>query len=1624
MNPTGNALHLDGSDDHVKIPDHSDLRMTENYTLEAWVKLDGFRSLAGIISKYHTSDQPSYNLRLSYDMPFNGLNFDGMTTDSGILVLGKWYHIAAVNNAGTRSLFVNGQAQQLTGTAHANGVYTDDVRIGSDFSGQYLNGTVDEVRIWNRPLSETEIQEQMHRTLEGDENGLVAYYGFNYGSGLELFDLTSNGHDGDLVNMNGDEWTDSEIIITDDIPEAYRNDTTAIWWPQIDAGSGTGLALSAVSLGSGNGVIFGHNASTGSQYDTTLMMSRWNRDWRLVFLGDTEISMTFDISDAQAQDPGGLGGYFLLYSTDDVQFSIVDVTVTAEGEDSLTATLPIAKQAAGIYTIARQIDTDEDGVFDDEDNCPDDSNKIVPGICGCGVADTDSDTDGTADCNDNCPNDSNKIVPGICGCGVTDTDSDTDGTVDCNDNCPNDSNKIEPGVCGCGVVDDLTDTDNDGTADCADDCPDDPDKTESGVCGCGVADTDSDTDGTADCNDNCPDDPDKTEQGTCGCGVVEDLADADNDGTVNCIDDCPNDPEKTEPGVCGCGIVEDLTDTDSDSTPDCIDDCPNDPDKIEPGVCGCGVVEDLTDTDSDGTADCADDCPDDPDKTESGICGCGIADTDSDTDGTVDCNDNCPSDPNKTEPGICGCGIVDDLTDSDTDGTIDCNDGCPSDPDKTEPGLCGCGQPEENTEDSDSDGVADCADLCSNFDDSQDSDGDGIPDGCEHADHALEFDGIDDYVSIPDHADLKMTQDFTLEVWVKFNNLSYWAGIISKHQTSSQGSYYLRLNCSSTYSGLGFEGLSTPDDLLETGKWYHVAAVNDGGTRHLYLNGSEETIFLETSYTNANGTDDLRIGSHLDEYFLDGAVDEVRIWSRPLSQSEVLENMHSVVDPASTGLEAYYRFNQENGTTVPDLTGNGHTGMLTNMVSSGAENDWVISYAPNGQSPFVSPQNRTAVWSTVTSMASAGGLAVSSPGLTLEENFLVLDNDGATGISQSNLSWRYSSRWNRLWFFDVVGDVGLDLTFDFDEVGLGSEPDGEDYCLLYSDYGDTFEAVDGTTTAKSSGTVSFSLDSTDVSTGYYGVGKLADCDCEIASGCYFDGNLNPSNSCETCDSTSSTDSWTVVEDGETCDDGLFCNGADTCSDGTCSVHAGSSCDTHCQSCNEETDSCDNITGDCGDGLFCIGGAGTCSEGVCVALNDPCPGVCKTCNEETDTCDNNTNGCDDGIYCNGVDQCSDGECVHPGNPCDPQCGVCNEETDSCDGFSGDCDNGDPCTDGYCSYGSCLSGNSVCENDGVCSLDGEGNAVCDCAEGYAGTYCTECDDSEGLYFSFLDMCLPRNPCWNPIWENQLCADDELEGACPLTGYCDTTHPSGNQYVCIPDMCVSDGTDSICAPMEDPDPCPQATHNCYCISGSCGCYADAKVDLLYLRAQRTIHGIAVDWQTGSEIECGAFRLLRAECIFGLCPDLDGHRELSATTVPCENKAEGAAYSIIDTSAEADVIYSYYLREYDIGGAVFTYGPIKVSVEEWVAVVERPDLVVERGDRAEPRVGWDFWLGDNPTVLLPEKPDTTNPDDSETNSNDIGIAEDSSTLPKGCSQSTTDGLLWVMLLALIISVRKKIKV
>ncbi len=172
-----------------------------------------------------------------------------------------------------------------------------------------------------------------------------------------------------------------------------------------------------------------------------------------------------------------------------------------------------------------------------------------------------------------------------------------------------------------------------------------------------------------------------------------------------------------------------------------------------------------------------------------------------------------------------------------------------------------------------------------------------------------------------------------------------------------------------------------------------------------------------------------------------------------------------------------------------------------------------------------------------------------------------------------------------------------------------------------------------------------------------------ECDgCIIGSTCYADGDTNPDEVCEVCEVASATAMWTN-NDGASCDDDRFCNGADTCGGGSCSVHVGDPC-TPPEMCNETADECDASCSGCVIGAICFGDNTPNPENVCE--------ICDVSASVTGWTDNDGASCQDGDFCTGIDTCAAGVCEHSGDPCDP--------TETCDATSATC---------VPSYGTCIA-----------------------------------------------------------------------------------------------------------------------------------------------------------------------------------------------------------------------------------------------------------------------------------------------------------------------------------------------
>jgi hypothetical protein len=114
----------------------------------------------------------------------------------------------------------------------------------------------------------------------------------------------------------------------------------------------------------------------------------------------------------------------------------------------------------------------------------------------------------------------------------------------------------------------------------------------------------------------------------------------------------------------------------------------------------------------------------------------------------------------------------------------------------------------------------------------------------------------------------------------------------------------------------------------------------------------------------------------------------------------------------------------------------------------------------------------------------------------------------------------------------------------------------------------------------------------------------------------------------------------AVDNTTGCDDGVFCNGADTCAGGSCSVHAGDPC----ASGGECADACDESADDCfaDEGVACTDDGNGCTDNLCDSA-----GVCVAVN--------NMAACDDGAVCTSGDFCQGGMCMgtpDSGNPAEP------------------------------------------------------------------------------------------------------------------------------------------------------------------------------------------------------------------------------------------------------------------------------------------------------------------------------------------------------------------------------------
>lgn len=211
---TGHSLEFDGVDDYVATASSSVLEIQE-HAIECMINAkdyDAWRGIVEIAFGYtRTSRFMTFgNNIIRYHPAFNNsvgkyIEFTDLPTNKLIHLVGVWDGEKCIG-------YLNGKkVGEIDFTGEITYDSTPFVFIGKDnYRDRFFNGNIYEVRIWNKALTQEEIQANMYKKLKGDEDGLVAYYDFSEGEGTIIHDKTGNGNDG---TIHGATWKNTGVSL-------------------------------------------------------------------------------------------------------------------------------------------------------------------------------------------------------------------------------------------------------------------------------------------------------------------------------------------------------------------------------------------------------------------------------------------------------------------------------------------------------------------------------------------------------------------------------------------------------------------------------------------------------------------------------------------------------------------------------------------------------------------------------------------------------------------------------------------------------------------------------------------------------------------------------------------------------------------------------------------------------------------------------------------------------------------------------------------------------------------------------------------------------------------------------------------------------------------------------------------------------------------------------------------------------------------------------------------------------------------------------------------------------------------------------------------------------------------
>lgn len=172
---------------NIRFPNRSSMNTLNGLTVEAWVNLPTPTANQKLVCKSSTGNGWVLGVQNGGIYPEVWTAATGATSitlTAGTIPANTWTHLALTWQSGVGlKAYINGSqvGAVLSATSTTNTASNNDLTIGTnswDF-GHASTGNIDEVRVWNYALDSVMLRKNMHRTLKGNEGGLVSYVQMN-----------------------------------------------------------------------------------------------------------------------------------------------------------------------------------------------------------------------------------------------------------------------------------------------------------------------------------------------------------------------------------------------------------------------------------------------------------------------------------------------------------------------------------------------------------------------------------------------------------------------------------------------------------------------------------------------------------------------------------------------------------------------------------------------------------------------------------------------------------------------------------------------------------------------------------------------------------------------------------------------------------------------------------------------------------------------------------------------------------------------------------------------------------------------------------------------------------------------------------------------------------------------------------------------------------------------------------------------------------------------------------------------------------------------------------------------------------------------------------------------------